>query len=96
MQTLTGKVQVLLLWCKQPAPLCGCPHRIVCFPHACRSGGEVLLLQRNSLHHHGKWGLPGGNLDDADADLLATARREATEELGGVPDYTLKGEILTK
>ncbi len=55
----------------------------------------MLLLRRNSLHHHNKWGLPGGNIDDADKDLISTATREAVEELGGVPEHTLKGEILT-
>lgn len=62
----------------------------------CRSNGEVLLLKRNSLHNKDKWGLPGGNIEDGDNELLATAKREATEELGSMPDFQLKGEILTK
>jgi hypothetical protein len=41
--------------------------------------GEVLLLQRSSKHNFGTWGLPGGNADATDSDLLETARREATE-----------------
>lgn len=32
----------------------------------------------------------------ADNDLLDTAKREATEELGQLPHFQLKGEILTK
>lgn len=64
----------------------------------CRScQGEVLLLQRAGKHNHGAWGLPGGNADPEDeGDLLVTARREAEEELGGAPPYTLLDTILTR
>ena len=60
-----------------------------------RSGGEVLLLKRNSLHNHDKWGLPGGNVDEGDDQALATAEREALEEMGSLPAYTVAGEIHT-
>lgn len=59
------------------------------------SGADVLLLKRNSLHNHNKWGLPGGNVDEGDQTLLAAATREAEEELGSVPPFHLKGEIRT-
>jgi 8-oxo-dGTP pyrophosphatase MutT (NUDIX family) len=42
------------------------------------------------------WGLPGGNVDDDDEDLLATAKREAVEEMGSAPECEVKGQILTK
>eukprot|EP00240_Pyramimonas_obovata_P011877 CAMPEP_0118944262 /NCGR_PEP_ID=MMETSP1169-20130426/39978_1 /TAXON_ID=36882 /ORGANISM="Pyramimonas obovata, Strain CCMP722" /LENGTH=114 /DNA_ID=CAMNT_0006889715 /DNA_START=212 /DNA_END=556 /DNA_ORIENTATION=+ len=32
------------------------------------------------------WGLPGGNVEDGDSSLFETAKREATEELGPLPD----------
>ena len=55
----------------------------------------VLLLQRRSTHHDRAWGLPGGNAEDADgADSLATARREAEEEMGQLPPFTLRGGAL--
>lgn len=42
-------------------------------------------------------GLPGGNADAEDADLMATAVREAGEEMGtALPPFTVKGRVLTK
>ena len=62
--------------------------------------GSVLLLLRAGKHNTGKWGLPGGNVEDSDADLLTTAKREAAEELGGdasLPPYEIVGNgFLTK
>ena len=46
----------------------------------------MLLLLRNSKHNDMTWGLPGGNKEEGDADAFGTARREATEELGPLPD----------
>ncbi len=60
-----------------------------------RSGGEVLLLKRSSAHNDQKWGLPGGNVEEGDKDLIDTAKREATEEMGTLPPFDVKGEILT-
>ena len=63
---------------------------------SCRSGGEVLLLRRASSHNDNTWGLPGGNVEEGDPDLLATATREAAEEMGGVPPMNVTGQVLTK
>eukprot|EP00882_Tetradesmus_deserticola_P019661 GHRQ01021182.1.p1 GENE.GHRQ01021182.1~~GHRQ01021182.1.p1 ORF type:complete len:170 (+),score=79.01 GHRQ01021182.1:87-596(+) len=58
--------------------------------------GKVLLLKRCSKHNDQTWGLPGGNADPTDQALLSTAQREAQEELGVVPDYVTRAEILTR
>lgn len=51
-----------------------------------RSGGEtrVLLTKRAShlRHHPGQIAFPGGRQDAGDPDLVATALREAEEEIG--------------
>jgi 8-oxo-dGTP pyrophosphatase MutT (NUDIX family) len=48
------------------------------------SGLEVVLTQRTAhlSDHAGQISFPGGRKDDADADLIATALREANEEIG--------------
>jgi 8-oxo-dGTP pyrophosphatase MutT (NUDIX family) len=57
----------------------------------------VLLLQRSPLSGNpGTWGLPGGNADATDTCLLHTARREAEEEMGAVPEFEVLFELLTK
>ena len=52
----------------------------------CERGGEVtVVLARRSErvpHHKGQICFPGGSRDPGDADLFATALREAGEELG--------------
>eukprot|EP00892_Ulva_mutabilis_P011531 jgi/Ulvmu1/8750/UM048_0004.1 len=59
--------------------------------------GDVLVLLRNSKHNNNTWGLPGGNADKEDnGDLLETARREAKEELEVLPEYAVRGQVLTK
>lgn len=61
-----------------------------------RSQGEVLLLLRNSVHNHDKWGLPGGNADPEDGGQLAvTAQREAVEEMGSMPPFVPAGQVHT-
>ena len=62
----------------------------------CSSGNEVLLLLRNSKHNNNTWGLPGGNVEDEDTNLLVTAKREAQEEMGSVPEAAFQNQILTK
>jgi 8-oxo-dGTP pyrophosphatase MutT (NUDIX family) len=42
-------------------------------------GGSLLLIHHAKLH---RWLQPGGHVETADADLLATAARETAEEVG--------------
>jgi 8-oxo-dGTP pyrophosphatase MutT (NUDIX family) len=56
----------------------------------------VLLLLRAGNHNANTWGLPGGNADATDRDLLETATREAEEEMGPLPPLRVLGSILTK
>lgn len=50
-------------------------------------GPEVLLTKRSSRlrHHPGQIAFPGGKADETDADLVATALREAQEEIALPP-----------
>lgn len=58
---------------------------------------ECLLLLRAGNHNAGTWGLPGGNAEAGDnGNLLETAKREATEEMGELPAFDVVGEVLTK
>lgn len=45
---------------------------------------QVILTKRSSAlkHHPGQIAFPGGKKDDGDADVVATALREAHEEIG--------------
>ena len=47
-------------------------------------GMSVLLTQRSAelKHHAGQVSFPGGRMEDSDADVAATAFREANEEVG--------------
>lgn len=63
----------------------------------CRDGKqEVLLLTRNSSHYNATLSVPGGNVDLGDEHLLATATREAYEEMGASPDFEVRGEVDTR
>jgi 8-oxo-dGTP pyrophosphatase MutT (NUDIX family) len=57
---------------------------------------DAVLLARRALHPHDPWsghvGLPGGRWEPADDSLLATALREAQEELG--IDPLVHGRLL--
>jgi 8-oxo-dGTP pyrophosphatase MutT (NUDIX family) len=57
--------------------------------------GLVLTERRADLRRHaGEISFPGGRRDDTDADLLATALREAHEEIGLDPAVVEIGEAL--
>jgi 8-oxo-dGTP pyrophosphatase MutT (NUDIX family) len=55
-----------------------------------------MYIPLHSKHNDNTWTVPGGNVDDADSSLLGTATREAMEELGSVPPFEVKAQILTK
>ena len=62
-----------------------------------RYDGEALLLRRSATSGNpGTLGLPGGNKDAEDEDLMTTALREATEEMGLVPPHVVLGQIFTR
>ncbi len=57
--------------------------------------GLVFTERRADLRHHaGEISFPGGRVDDGDADLTATALREAQEEIGLDPAVVELGEAL--
>jgi 8-oxo-dGTP pyrophosphatase MutT (NUDIX family) len=57
--------------------------------------GLVLTERRADLRRHaGEISFPGGRRDDADADLAATALREAHEEIGLDPSRVALGDEL--
>ena len=66
----------------------GRTHAGVLVPLYCDAGSvhAVLTRRRDDLRRHpGEISFPGGRRDDSDPDLLATALREAEEEIGLAP-----------
>jgi 8-oxo-dGTP pyrophosphatase MutT (NUDIX family) len=68
------------------------PPRIasVLIPLLVREVGVYVLLTERTAHlhdHAGQISLPGGRVDKKDADAIATALREAHEEIGLPPAY---------
>lgn len=69
------------------------PHRYrraaVLIPVLVQAGDPHLVLTRRTElveHHKGQISFPGGRHEEGDADLLATALREAEEEIGLPPE----------
>jgi 8-oxo-dGTP pyrophosphatase MutT (NUDIX family) len=61
----------------------------VLVPVITRSDGEYLLFTKRADHlgeHPGQMSFPGGGYEPEDADLAATAKREAFEEVGLEPE----------
>lgn len=59
-----------------------------------QDGPDLTFIQRsNTLRHHpGQVSFPGGMVDDDDPSVIATALREANEEIGLIPESV---EIIT-
>lgn len=54
----------------------------------------LLLLRSSEVMDPGLWGIPGGRVEDGEADLDA-AEREATEEIGTLPDLQVIDKAST-
>ena len=69
---------------------------ILLYPHEQRIHLPLILLATYRGVHSGQVGLPGGGREEIDADLQATALREAYEEIGVRPKtVTVLGRLST-
>lgn len=74
---------------RQPAPaLRGTRHAAVLIPIICRPEPTLLLTRRSDQlrKHAGQVAFPGGAADACDASIIATALREAQEEVAIPPE----------
>ena len=74
---------------RQPAPaLRGTRHAAVLIPIICRPEPTLLLTRRSDQlrKHAGQVAFPGGAADASDASIIATALREAQEEVAIPPE----------
>jgi 8-oxo-dGTP pyrophosphatase MutT (NUDIX family) len=66
----------------------------------CKDDGTILMIRRsNEMKNPGKWDLPGGHGNKSDDDPFHTAMREATEEIGILPnneDYIGEHVVLVE
>lgn len=83
---------------ERPAPAAGRPAAVL-VPLYVRAGAIHVVFGRRSEdvpHHKGQIAFPGGQREAEDADLTATALREAHEEIGLPPDAVqIVGELGT-
>ena len=74
----------------QPATPAGRPAAVLVLVYPDDAGdARVVLIERptrDGRHHSGEVSFPGGKAETEDADAVATALREATEEVGLDPD----------
>lgn len=72
-------------------------HASVLIPLVVRAGGLTVLLTQRATQmssHSGQVAFPGGKADPQDADAVATALREAQEEIGLAPQFVqVLGEL---
>lgn len=67
---------------------------ILFYPHAEEVYLPLILRPTYDGVHSGQVGFPGGGYEEQDADLIATALREAYEEVGVVPaSVTVLGQL---
>ena len=65
---------------------------VLCLLYPCGNDLNIVLTLRSSTmrSHAGDVSFPGGRVDDTDANLVATARREAYEEINFPQEYHLR------